>query len=135
MAEGIPARLTPAEGRKFGLTVGVAFLALSGLAFWRARVTTALVFAVLGAALVLAGLVAPTRLGLVQRVWMGFGRILSRFTTPVFMGIVYFLILTPIGWVMRRFGKNPVARPAVEGSFWVPRPGGAAKHGRMDRQF
>jgi len=135
VAEGIPARLTPEEGRKFGWTVGAAFLALSGLLWWRGRVTAPLVFAVLGAALVLAGLVAPTRLALVQRVWMGFGRILSRFTTPLFMGVVYFLILTPTGWVMRLLGKNPVARPAVEGSFWVRRPGGAGKHGRMDRQF
>jgi len=135
VAEGIPARLTPGEGRKFGLTLGGAFLALAGLLWWRGRIPAALVFAALGAALLLAGLAAPTRLGTVQRVWMGFGRILSRFTTPVFMGIVYFLILTPIGWILRRFGKNPVARPAVEGSFWVRRPGGAGKHGRMDRQF
>ena len=133
MEDGIPARLTPEEGRKFGLTVGGAFLALAGLLWWRGRVRGALVFAVLGGALVLAGLVVPARLGTVQRAWMGFGRLMSRVTTPVFMGIVYFVILTPIGWVMRLFGKNPVARPPVEGSFWVRRPGG--KHGRMDHQF
>ena len=133
MAEGIPARLTPAEGRKFGLTVGGAFLALAGLLWWRGRVRAALVFAALGGALVLAGLVAPGRLGAVQRAWMGLGRLMSRVTTPVFMGIVYFLILTPIGWGMRLFGKNPVARPPVGGSFWVRRPEG--KHSRMDHQF
>lgn len=135
MAEGIPARLTPAEGRKFGLTVGGAFLALAGLLWWRGRVPAALVFAALGGALVLAGLVAPGRLGAVQRAWMGLGRLMSRVTTPVFMGIVYFLILTPIGWVMRLLGKNPVARPPVLGSFWVRRTGGDGKHGRMDHQF
>jgi hypothetical protein len=133
VAEGIPARLTPEEGRKFGLTVGGAFLALSGLLWWRGRVPGALVCAGLGGALVLAGLVVPARLKTVHRVWMGFGRLLSRVTTPVFMGIVYFLILTPIGWVMRLSGKNPVARPPAGGSFWVRRPEG--KHGRMDHQF
>jgi hypothetical protein len=133
VAEGIPARLTPAEGRKFGLTVGGAFLALAGLLWWRGRVPAALVCAVLGGALVVAGLVAPARLGTVRRAWMGFGRLMSRVTTPVFMGIVYFLILTPIGCVMRLLGKNPVARPPVAGSFWVRRPEG--KHGTMDHQF
>lgn len=135
MAEGIPARLTPEEGRKFGLTVGGAFLALSALLWWRGRASGALVCAVLGGALALAGLVAPARLGTVHRVWMGFGRQLSRVTTPIFLGIVYFLILTPTGWAMRLFGKNPVRRPLVEGSFWVRRPGGGGKHGRMDHQF
>jgi len=133
VAEGIPARLSPGEGRKFGLTVGGAFLALAGLLWWRDRVPAALVCAVLGGALILAGLVAPTRLGTVHRAWMGFGRVLSRVTTPVFMGVVYFLILTPIGWGMRLFGKNPIARPPVGGTFWVRRPEG--KHGRMDHQF
>lgn len=135
MATGIPARLTPGEGRKFGATVGGAFLALSGLLWWRGRASGALVCMVLGGALVLAGLVAPARLGLVHRVWMGFGQLLSRVTTPVFMGIIYFLILTPIGGAMRLFGRNPVRRPPVEGSFWVRRPGGDRKHGRMDHQF
>jgi saxitoxin biosynthesis operon SxtJ-like protein len=133
VAEGIPARLTPGEGRKFGLTVGGAFLALAGLLWWRGRVVGALVCAVLGGVLVLAGLIVPARLGTVHRAWMGFGRLMSRVTTPLFMGIVYFLILTPTGWVMRLLGKNPVARPPVEGSFWVRRPEG--KHGRMDHQF
>jgi hypothetical protein len=133
VAEGIPARLTPEEGRKFGLTVGGAFLALSGLLWWRGRVLAALVCAGLGGALVLAGLVVPARLTTVHRAWMAFGQLLSRVTTPVFMGIVYFLILTPIGGIMRLFGKNPVRRPPVEGSFWVRRA--AEKHGRMDRQF
>jgi hypothetical protein len=133
VADGIPARLTPGKGRKFGLTVGGAFLALSALLWWRGRIPGALVCAALGGALVLAGLVAPTRLKTVRRVWMEFGRLLSRVTTPVFMGIVYFLILTPIGRVMRLFGKNPVARPPVAGSFWVRRPEG--KHGRMNHQF
>ena len=31
----VPARLTPAEGRKFGLTVGAAFLVLAAIPWWR----------------------------------------------------------------------------------------------------
>jgi hypothetical protein len=135
VATGIPARLTPEEGRKFGLTVGGAFLALSGLLWWRGRVPGGLACLALGGALALAGLVAPARLETVHRLWVGFGQLLARVTTPVFMGIVYFLILTPIGWIMRLFGRNPVARPPVQGSFWVRRPGRDGEHGRMDRQF
>jgi hypothetical protein len=127
--------LTAEEGRKFGLTVGAAFLALSGLLWWRGRHSAALVFMALGSLLVLAGLVVPARLGPIYRAWMGFALLLSRVTTPVFMGIVYFLILTPTGGIMRLFGKNPIRRPLSEGSFWVRRPAGDGRRGRMEHQF
>ena len=135
MATGIPARLTPREGRNFGWTVGAAFLALSGLLWWRGKHSAALVFLALGAVLILAGLVAPARLGPIQRAWMGFARLLSLVTTPIFMGIVYFLVLTPTGGIMRLFGRNPIRRPLTEGSFWVRRPAGEGRHGRMEHQF
>lgn len=135
MATGIPARLTPREGRNFGWTVGAAFLALSGLLWWRGKHSAALVFLALGAVLVLAGLVAPARLGPIQRAWMGFARLLSLVTTPIFMGIVYFLVLTPTGWLMRLFGRNPIRRTPSEGSFWIRRPTGDGQRGRMEHQF
>lgn len=135
MATGIPARLTPREGRNFGWTVGAAFLALSGLLWWRGKHSAALVFLSLGAVLVLAGLVAPARLGPIQRAWMGFARLLSLVTTPIFMGIVYFLVLTPTGWLMRLFGRNPIRRTPSEGSFWIRRPTGDGERGRMEHQF
>ncbi len=135
MAERIPARLTPEEGRRFGLTVGGAFLALAGVLWWRGRAAGVLVCAALGGALILAGLLLPARLGPVSRAWMGLARLMSRVTTPIFMGIVYFVVLTPIGLLMRLFGKNPIRRPAAEGSFWVRRPASDAKRGTMEHQF
>ena len=135
MATGIPARLTPQEGRKFGSTVGAAFLVLSGLLWWRGRHSAALVCIALGGVLVLAGLVVPARLGPIYRAWMGFAHLLSRVTTPIFMGIVYFLILTPTGGLMRLFGRNPIRRPPSEGSFWVRRPSGDGQRGKMEHQF
>jgi len=127
--------LTAEEGRKFGSTVGAAFLALSGLLWWRGRHSAALVFMALGTLLVLAGLVVPARLGPIYRAWMGFALLLSRVTTPVFMGIVYFLVLTPTGGIMRLFGKNPIRRPLSEGSFWIRRPAGDGQRGTMKHQF
>jgi ABC-type uncharacterized transport system permease subunit len=135
MAAGIPARLTREDGRKFGLTVGGAFLALSGFLWWRGRHPAALIVLAVGVGLILAGLAAPVRLGPIYRVWMGFSRLLSRVTTPIFMGIVYFLILSPTGGIMRLFGRNPIRRPPSEGSFWVRRPAGSGQRGKMEHQF
>jgi len=131
---GIPARLTAAQGRKFGLTVGLAFLALAALLhFWRHRETAAAVMAAIGALLVVAALVAPTRLGPVERAWMGLAKAISKVTTPVFMAVVFFVVVTPIGFLMRVTGRRALVHREQEGGFWVsPASGGRSD---MERQF
>lgn len=133
MATAVPAGLSAREGRKFGLTVGGAFLVLGGLLWWRHR-PAAPYLGGLGAALALAGLVVPTYLGPVQRGWMALAHAISRVTTPIFMAIVYFVVLTPIGLVRRAFGGSALEHRANEGSYWVTRPSGQAQAG-MERQF
>ena len=134
METGIPARLSSAEGRKFGVTVGVAFLVIAGLLyFWRHRETAGAIFGALGALLVLAALAVPTRLGPLQRSWMGLAHAISKVTTPVFMGIVFFGVMTPIGLLMRLFGRRSLVHKELNGSFWAaPVSGGRSD---MERQF
>ena len=132
MAHGIPARLSPAEGRKFALTVGAAFVALAGITWWRGHERFATVAGALGAAFLLAGLLAPGQLGLIYRGWMAFGLALSKITTPIFMGIVYFVVITPIGVLRRAFGKNAlIARGTT--TVWATRDLQASSD--LNRQF
>jgi hypothetical protein len=132
VASGIPARLTPAEGRKFGLTVGIAFGVLATISWWRGHEIPVYVFGGLSAALILAGLVIPGHLSGVNRAWMGFAEILSKFTTPIFMGIVFFLVILPVGLIMRVFGHNPMRHKAENRSYWAPR---SEARGNMTNQF
>ena len=135
MATGIPARLTAAQGRKFGLTLGIAFLAIAAISRWRGHDIPPLVAAVLAVVLIVAGLIAPTRLGPVERAWMGFAHAISKVTTPIFMGIVYFGVVAPIGAVMRVLGRNPLRHAEVAGSFWVARSEDGEGRGGLERQF
>ena len=121
MEKGISTRLTPAEGRKFAFPVGIAFLVLSGVVLWRQHLMFVYLFASLGGLLLVAGALIPSKLGPVYRGWMRFALILSRITTPIFMGIVFFLVITPIGLIMRFLGRNPVRREEIDGPFWVNR--------------
>ncbi len=133
MDEGVPAGLSRAEGRKFGLTLGLAFLVLGGIAYWRGYVGVAVVPGAIGSTLVLMGLVAPGALGPVQRGWMKFGFALSRVTTPIILAVMYFAIILPFGLAMRAAGKHPLVRRPGD-SYWVPRPEGG-RRSRLDRQF
>jgi hypothetical protein len=134
VATGIPARLTPQEGRRFGLTVGAAFLVLAAIAAWRGRMPGTIAFGTIGSLLLLAGLAVPGRLGPVYRGWMGFAELLSKVTTPIFMGIVYFLVLTPVSFGLRALGKRPLGRRSPTGSTWVVR-GPGQRRGDLRRQF
>lgn len=126
---------TAKDNRKFGISVGIAFLLLAGLLFWRDRVTAASIVSGLGAALFLAGLIIPGRLGPVHRGWMRFALMISKVTTPIFMGLVYYLSVLPIGIVMRVLGKNPMTRHEHDSSYWVDRRSEGALRSDLERQF
>jgi hypothetical protein len=88
----------------------------------------------LGTLLVAAGLLAPARLGPVYRGWMRLAHAMSRVTTPVFLGVVYFGVFTPLGLVMRLLGRRALGGAKGSGSYWVERPPGA-RRSDLRRQF
>ena len=134
MATRIPARLTTAQGRRFGLTVGGAFLVFAAIAYWRGHPTSTAVLGGLGATLALAGLIIPTHLGPVERGWMRLAHLISKLTTPIVMGLMYLLVLTPVGLLRRLFGGNPMGHAERGASYWHPRPEGQ-RAGNLTRQF
>jgi hypothetical protein len=115
--------------------VGLAFLALALVAVWRGRAATATVLATPGILLALAGVVAPTHLGPVERAWMGLAHAMSRVTTPVAMGIIYFGVLTPVGLIRRALGARSLQHPLRQGSYWQPRTDGPRDATALERQF
>jgi len=137
LAQSVPARLSPAysasAGRKFGLTVGIAFLVLGAIARWRGHPATFIVLESLGATLVLAGLLIPRKLGIIERAWMKLAHLISRVTTPIFMGIVYFVVLTPVGFIRRSLGGNALIHRPGQTGLWLDRSGSARS--ALDRLF
>jgi hypothetical protein len=113
----------------------MAFLTLAAVAWWRGRSEPGVVLAAIGTALILGGLVLPGRLGPVFRAWMGLAHLLSRVTTPLFLGFVFFIVLTPIGLVMRLFGSRRPQGSAPSSGGWVTRAPDARRRTDMQRQF
>jgi hypothetical protein len=135
MEENIPTRLSPAEGRKFAFTVGAAFLVLGLIAWYRHHPVALAVLCGIGLTLCLAGLIAPGRLAPVLRLWMGLAHAISRVTTPIFMGIVYFLVFAPMGLVKRIAGHNALVRRAGKDGYWIRRNGQTGTRSNLERQF
>lgn len=133
MALGAPTGLSVREGRKFGFTLGFAFLGLGGLAWWRGRGPVAEVFWAAAGLLLLAALFVPARLRPVERAWMGWARLISRVTTPILVGVMYFVVITPTAIVMRALGRNPLTSRRDRDSLWVARD--EAHRSDLRRQF
>lgn len=122
-----------AELRSFGLTVGTAFGVLCAISIWRGHPTAATVLGSIGGTLFAGGLLVPAALGPVERAWMGLALVLSKVTTPIFLGIVYFVVLSPVGLVRRVVGKHPLRHRAERDSYWQDR--GSAPPSDLERQF
>jgi type IV secretory pathway VirB3-like protein len=60
--------------------------------------------------------------GLNQR-WIALGLLLGRVVSPVALGVLYFLVVAPLGVIMRLAGKDPLRlrRDTRASSYWIPR--------------
>lgn len=138
MASDDARRLTAAAGRKFAWTLAAAFALLALFGWWREREALIRVASAIAILLGVAGVVVPAKLGPLERAWMKLGELLSRVTAPVFLAVVYFLVLTPLALVRRAMGRSAIHRDRSAGTFWFAReipPDAATARRRMERQF
>ena len=97
--------LKPGSNKSFGIVFFIVFLIIGlypllnnhSIRFW--SVLISLVFLVLG--LLNSKILSPLNF-----LWFKFGMLLGRFISPLIMGLVFFLVVTPIGILMRLFRKD-----------------------------
>lgn len=125
------------QGRRFALTLAAAFAVFAAVAYWRRSEATASVTGALAGAFLVAAAIAPSHLAPIERGWMWVAHAISRVTTPIFLGLVYFVVLTPAGMLRRTIGRNPLVRQAGENGYWSPhaRMDPEVRRRRMERQF
>ncbi|MDP2905510.1 MAG: SxtJ family membrane protein [Candidatus Omnitrophota bacterium] len=91
--------------KKFGMTMAVAFLVIAAVVFLRRRHAPLSLLVISGSFFVL-GIALPAILKPVYAAWMKLAVILSWINTRIILLILFYLILTPIGLIMRVFGKG-----------------------------
>ncbi|MBI5630486.1 MAG: hypothetical protein HY921_06340 [Elusimicrobia bacterium] len=112
------------ELRVFGLVLG----GLCAVAFWRWslkgwRIAPGILG--LGLASALAALARPAALEPVLRRWMKGAKVLARINTALVLGVMYYLVMTPVGLALRLFSGDPLEREwGSEPSYWKTRTSG-----------
>ena len=121
--------------RGFGLTVGGIFAAIGLLPAVLSGQEPRGWALITAAALGMPALALPHLLAPVYRCWMCIGHGLGWVNTRIILGILFYLLFTPAGLLMRRFGSNPMYRKpdSEENSFRLLKKARPASH--MKRQF
>ena len=91
--------------------------------------TAAYILSAAGSVLVLCGLVFPRLLTVPRRFWMKLAEGMSYISSRIILGVVFFLVLTPIGLVKRAMGWDPLQRRSgSHDTFWQPYPERDRRH-------
>lgn len=117
--------------RKFGFVFVVVFL-LAAFSLYRHGHSLYWLFIGLAALTLLIALVKPGLLRPANKAWMALGLLLSKIVTPVVLAVLFFVIFSPIGLIMKAFGRDAMRRKisAATSSYWIvrdpPGPDGAS---------
>ena len=120
------------SNRSFGIVFFVVFLLIAlypltfseGIIVW--SVIISFIFLVLG--LLNSKILTP-----LNKLWFKFGIFLGKIISPLIMGIIFFLVVTPIGLLLRIFGKDVLnLKYDTKQTYWIEKKGPKSK---MKNQF
>ena len=120
------------SNRNFGLVFFIVFMVIalwpllnqSEIRYWSLFIS--LIFLLLG--IMNSKLLTP-----LNKIWFKFGLLLGSIISPIIMGIVYFLIVTPTGFIMRVIGKDVLnLKKNAKNSYWLEKNN---KNNNMKNQF
>ncbi len=70
----------------------------------------------------LTALVVPAGAALISRLWLGLAAVLGKIIPVVLLVLIYFLLLSPLAWLWRRFRGDPLRlNPGNAASLWIAR--------------
>ena len=120
------------SNKSFGIVFFIVFLIISiypmlggdTLRMWSLSIS--IIFLILG--LLNSKILSP-----LNKLWFKFGIFLGKIISPIIMGIIFFFVVTPIGYLMRLFKKDVLSLKFNDNkSYWVEKNGPKSK---MKNQF
>ena len=122
--------------RKFGITVGIILIMISGLLIWK-EIESFQIFLTIGVVLNVLGIVIPVFLKPIYWIWMILATVLGWFMTRLILALLFYAVLTPIGVVSRLIGKRflELWPDKLKDSYWNYRDTKKPRGVDYERQF
>ena len=114
-------QITLPSNKKFGLFFVLIFFFL-GLFFFTSDKSNAYIFFTSSLSLLIISFICPSILKIPNFLWMKLGMILGMIVSPIILSVLFFLVITPIGLLLKVFGKDVLLiKNRKENSFWIKR--------------
>jgi hypothetical protein len=120
------------SNKSFGIVFFIVFLLIAVYPFFKGQdvrlwsLIISLIFLILG--LIQSKILTP-----LNKLWFKFGIFLGKIISPIIMGVIFFLVVTPTGLVMRLLGKDVLnLKKNNNKSYWIEKTGPKSK---MKNQF
>lgn len=122
--------------KKFGLTLGIAFIVISGILIVTKK-NAGIYFGAFGIIITMLGLIAPMKLKLLNKLWMSLSVILGWFMTRVILIILFYIALVPISLLTKLSRKNFLDLKIEKDklSYWQKREREKSNTVDFERQF
>jgi hypothetical protein len=121
------------SNRSFGLLFFIVFLAIS---LWplKSQEDVRLWAFILALIFFVLGILNSKFLTPLNKLWMKFGIFLGSIISPFVMGVVFFMVVTPVGLIMRFLGKDllRIKKSKFVSTYWISRE---KQNNTMKRQF
>lgn len=127
---------TKKDLRKFGLTVGSVLFIIAILLFLFDK-PSYIYFGIISGILLILGFIFPNILKPANKVWMTLALILGWFMSRVILIILFYLVVTPIGFIAKIFNKRFLSLKIDKSTstYWEKRKHGISSITDYERQF
>ncbi len=120
------------SNKSFGIVFSVFFLIVAIYPILNANSIRVWAIIISSIFLIL-GLLNSKYLTPLNKIWMKFGLMLGKIVSPIVMGIVFFVVVTPTGIIMRLFGKDLLnLKKNNKKTYWIQKDN---KNNNMKKQF
>ena len=125
-------KIKPGSNKSFGIVFFIVFfiIALYPLIYKEELRIWSLVVSII---FLILGLINSKILSPLNKIWFKFGLFLGRIISPLIMGMIFFFVVTPIGYLMRLIGKDLLNLKYNDNkTYWIEKTGPKSK---MKNQF
>jgi len=106
----------------FGLFFSGMFSLIALYCYWQDFKNFAIFASITSFLFIAVTLVAPKMLSPLNRAWYELGMLLGKIVSPIVLGVIFFLMITPISLITRLFGRDELKIKKLSlHSYWVDR--------------
>jgi hypothetical protein len=132
----IPKKNFESQSKRFGFLLSIIFLISAIYIIVNKSVLLGQLLLILVGTFFLISVATPKSLNGITKLWLRFGETLGYVISPITLGLIFFLLITPVGVLTRLFGRDELLlKKKNKKSYWLARQKSGEKFNSFEKQF